>query len=145
MQREQFKFFHTLRVRWAEVDMQAVVFNGNYLNYFDVAYTEYWRVLGLPNVVAQSASGNEMFARKVSVEYNGSARFDELIDIGVRCVAIGRSSIRFEIGIFRDNEHLIAGELTYVRANTALRKAVAIAQEWRDVIAAFELIKPEGV
>jgi acyl-CoA thioester hydrolase len=28
--RDDFTFFHTLRVRWAEVDRQDVVFNGNY-------------------------------------------------------------------------------------------------------------------
>ena len=38
--RSQFSFFHRLRVRWAEVDLQRVVFNGNYLLYFDVAFTE---------------------------------------------------------------------------------------------------------
>ena len=40
MAKQDFSFFHTLRVRWSEVDMQAIVFNGNYLNYFDVAFTE---------------------------------------------------------------------------------------------------------
>jgi len=39
MAREDFSFVHTLRVRWSEVDMQGIVFNGNYLNYFDVAFT----------------------------------------------------------------------------------------------------------
>ena len=46
MAREAFRFQHRLRVRWAEIDGQSVVFNGNYLTYFDVAVTEYWRALG---------------------------------------------------------------------------------------------------
>ena len=66
MARQDFSFFHQLRVRWSEVDMQAIVFNGNYLNYFDVAFTEYWRVTELPDVIAQAASGLEMFARKAT-------------------------------------------------------------------------------
>ncbi len=36
-----------LRVRWAEVDRQGVVFNGHYLTYCDVCVTEYWRAVGL--------------------------------------------------------------------------------------------------
>ncbi len=36
-QRETYRFFHRLQVRWAEVDMQQVVFNGHYLLYFDTA------------------------------------------------------------------------------------------------------------
>ena len=45
MAREEFRFAHPLRVRWAEADMQGVVFNAHYLLYFDVAVTEYWRTL----------------------------------------------------------------------------------------------------
>ena len=37
-----------LRVRWAEVDMQKIVFNGHYLTYIDTAIAEYWREIGLP-------------------------------------------------------------------------------------------------
>jgi ABC-type branched-subunit amino acid transport system permease subunit len=40
-----FVFTTPLRVRWAEVDMQAVVFNGHYLTYADVCATEYWRAM----------------------------------------------------------------------------------------------------
>lgn len=48
MQRSDFRFFHRLRVRWAEVDMQKIVFNAHYLMYFDTAIADYWRALALP-------------------------------------------------------------------------------------------------
>ena len=63
--------------------MQAIVFNGNYLNYFDVAFTEYWRATGLPDVIAQAEAGLELFARKATVEYHAPARFDDVLEIGV--------------------------------------------------------------
>jgi YbgC/YbaW family acyl-CoA thioester hydrolase len=94
MDRSDFSFFHTLRVRWAEVDMQAIVFNGHYLTYFDVAFTEYWRATGLPDVLAQAAAGQELFARKAGIDYLAPARFDDVLDIGVRCASLGRSSLR---------------------------------------------------
>lgn len=154
MAREDFAFFDTLRVRWAEVDMQAIVFNGHYLTYFDVAFTEYWRATGLPNVLAQAADGRELFARKASVEYFAPARFDDVLEIGVRCAAIGRSSLRFVLEIFRrptgaqddagplPSEHLISGELVYVYADTALRKGVPVTQEWRETLSRFEKVAP---
>ena len=37
MARADFRFAHRMRVRWAEVDKQGIVFNGHYLMYFDVA------------------------------------------------------------------------------------------------------------
>jgi acyl-CoA thioester hydrolase len=143
MAREDFSFFHSLRVRWAEVDMQGIVFNGHYLTYFDVAFTEYWRATGLPDVLAKAAAGQELFARKATVEYQAPARFDDVLDIGVRCVALGRSSMRFLLEIHRGGEHLVSGELVYVYADATARKPVPVPPEWRERLAALETLAPE--
>lgn len=143
MARDQFAFFHPLRVRWAEVDMQGIVFNGHYLTYFDVAFTEYWRATGLPGVMQQAKDGKEMFARKATVEYQGPARFDDVLDIGVRCAGFGRTSMRFVVEIFRGDEHLISGELIYVYADTAIRKGVPVPDDWRAEIRKLEKYPPE--
>lgn len=142
MAREDFAFSHSLRVRWAEVDMQGIVFNGHYLTYFDVAFTEYWRATGLPNVLQQAADGREMFARKATIEYLAPARFDDVLEIGVRCAEFGRSSVRFLIEIHREGTHLISGELSYVYADTAIRKGVSIPGDWRATISEFEKSPP---
>jgi acyl-CoA thioester hydrolase len=144
MAREQFAFFHSLRVRWAEVDMQGIVFNGHYLTYFDVAFTEYWRATGLPSVIDQAAAGKEMFARKATIEYQGPARFDDVLDIGVRCAGFGRTSMRFIVEIYRGEEHLITGELVYVYADTSLRKGVPVPEAWRSTIIGIEKCAPEA-
>ena len=143
MARADFAFFHPLRVRWAEVDMQAIVFNGHYLTYFDVAFTEYWRATGLPGVMQQAEDGQEMFARKATIEYHAQARFDDVLDIGVRCAALGRSSMRYVLEIHRGEEFLISGELVYVYADTSLRKGVALPEGWRNRLAELERLAPE--
>jgi acyl-CoA thioester hydrolase len=142
MAREDFSFFHSLRVRWAEADMQGIVFNGHYLTYFDVAFTEYWRESGLPNVMQQAADGREMFARKATIEYQAPARFDDVLDIGVRCAGFGRTSVRFVIEIFHGEEHLISGELVYVYADTAVRKGVPFPEDWRAALTRIEKVAP---
>lgn len=142
MARTDFSFHHRLRVRWAEVDMQAVVFNGNYLTYFDVGFTEYWRATGLPDVVMQAAEGRELFVRKAELEYLSPAHFDDELDICLRCVSIGRSSLQFRAEIYRQHEHLISGHLVYVYADTRIRKAVPIPASWREIIHGFEIVKP---
>ncbi|WP_194721323.1 acyl-CoA thioesterase [Noviherbaspirillum malthae] len=143
MAREDFSFFHSLRVRWAEVDMQGIVFNGHYLTYFDVAFTEYWRATGLPTALQQAEEGREMFARKATIEYQAPARFDDVVDIGVRCASFGRTSARFVVEIHLGDQHLISGELVYVYADTTLRKGVAWPQSWKDGIQRMEKLKPE--
>ena len=130
-QKSDFNFFHRLRVRWAEVDLQRVVFNANYLLYFDVAFTEFWRATGLPDPLMQQHEGNELFVRKASLEYHGSAGFDDELAIGVRCTKLGRSSMTISIAIFRGDECLIDGEMIYVYANTHEKKSVAMPDAWR--------------
>jgi acyl-CoA thioester hydrolase len=142
MAREDFNFFHQLRVRWAEVDMQGIVFNGHYLTYFDVAFTEYWRATGLPSVIEQAKEGREMFARKATIEYQSPARFDDVVDIGVRCAGFGRTSIRFVLEIYLAEQHLISGELVYVYADTNVRKGVPLPESWRNAITRIEKVTP---
>jgi len=124
--------------------MQAIVFNGNYLNYFDVAFTEYWRATGLPDVIAQSQAGLEMFARKATIEYHAPARFDDNLEIGVRCTELGRSSMRFVLEIFRDDDLLVSGEMTYVYADSRIRKSEPVPPAWRERLVSLERQRPVG-
>lgn len=143
MARSDFAFFHSLRVRWAEVDRQDIVFNGHYLTYFDVGFTEYWRATGLPSVIEQSAAGKELFARKASIEFFDSARFDDVLDIGVRCAGLGRSSMRFVVEIHRGDQHLISGELIYVYADVQAKKGIPVPEQWREAIIGMEKCAPQ--
>ena len=133
-----FRFRHRLRVRWAEVDKQDIVFNGHYLTYFDVAITEYWRALGVPYPAIAERWGSDLFVVKAGLEYHAPAHYDDELEVGVRAARVGNSSMRFEIGIFRGDEHLIAGELIYVNADPASRKSMPVPTELRALIERFE-------
>ena len=138
MTRADFRFRHPLRVRWAEVDKQDIVFNGHYLTYFDVAITEYWRALGVPYPGITERWGSDLFVVKAVIEYHAPARYDDELEIGVRIARIGTSSMRFEIAIFRGEEHLIGGELIYVNADPATRKSQPVPAELRELIRQFD-------
>jgi acyl-CoA thioester hydrolase len=138
MTRRDFRFVHTLRVRWAEVDKQDVVFNGHYLTYFDVAITEYWRAIGVPYPAVTERWGTDLFVVKAGIEYHGPAHYDDVLDIGVRVGHIGNSSLRFTLGIFRGDQHLIGGELVYVNVVPATRKASPVPPGLRELINAYE-------
>jgi acyl-CoA thioester hydrolase len=142
MARAQFRFFHALRVRWAEVDRQGIVFNGHYLTYFDVAITEYWRAIGYPYPDALLEHGLDTFVKKATLEYHAPAGFDDLLEIGVRVARIGRSSMRFLLEIHRGGELLIDGEVIYVLADPASRKPARVPDFLRQAIRACEAIAP---
>lgn len=138
MTRDNFRFFHRLRVRWAEVDLQKIVFNAHYLMYFDTAITDYWRALALPYEATMYQLGGDLYVKKSSVEYHGSARFDDQLDIGLKCARIGNSSLLFSGSIFRGHELLVTCELVYVFADPATQTSKPVPQALRDVLHGFE-------
>jgi len=127
-----------LRVRWAEIDAQKIVFNAHYLTYADCAVTEYWRALALPYEETMHALGGDVFLKKASVEYHASARLDDVLDIGMRCARIGTSSMVFDCGIFRAGERLVSVELVYVFADPATQTKRSVPPALRAVIERFE-------
>jgi len=138
MNRHDFRFVERLRVRWAEVDMQQIVFNGHYLLYADTAVAGYWRALALPYQEAMQMLGGDIFVRKATLEYLAPAVYDDLLEIGVRCGRIGNSSMAFEIGVFRADELLVSGELLYVFADPVARQAQTVPPELRNLMLGFD-------
>jgi len=142
MARAEFRFHHRLRVRWAEVDRQGIVFNGHYLTYFDVGITEYYRALGYPYPDGLAQHGTDLFVRKAQIEYQASAHYDDEIDICVRVERLGRSSFDFRVEIFRADLLLVSGSVVYVNADPVARKSAPLPEFLRKAIKAFEQTAP---
>ena len=138
MNRQDFRFFHALRVRWVEVDMQKIVFNGHYLMYLDTAVSDYWRALALPYEQSLHGMGGDLFVVKSSLEYKASALYDDLLHIGMRCARIGNSSIVFDGVVFRGDQVLVKGELVYVYADPQTQTSKPVPQALRDILLGFE-------
>jgi YbgC/YbaW family acyl-CoA thioester hydrolase len=142
MTRSDFRFFHRLRVRWAEVDMQKIVFNAHYLMYFDTAITDYWRALALPYHETMEQLEGDLYVVKATVEFHASARVDDQIDVAMKCSRIGTSSLSFTGAIFRGDEHLISGELIYVFADPATQKSRPVPPALREALNGYEAGEP---
>ena len=142
MKRHDFRLLHRLRVRWVEVDLQKIVFNGHYLMYFDTAMADYWRALALPYEQTMHALGGDLYVKKATVEYHASARYDDQLEVGLKCQRIGNSSIQFVGAIFCGDQLLITGELIYVYANPATQTSLPVPQSLRDIFLGFEKGEP---
>jgi len=138
MTRDKFRLLHRLRVRWVEVDLQKIVFNGHYLMYFDTAMADYWRALAIPYEDTMHQLGGDLYVKKASLEYHASAQYDDRLDVGLRCQRIGNSSIQFLGGIFCGDQLLITGELLYVYANPNTKTSMPVPQVLRDTMLGFE-------
>jgi len=144
MPRADFVCAPALRVRWAEVDMQKIVFNGHYLTYIDTAIAEYWREIGLPYPAGYvERYGTDIYLRKATLEYLGSARYDELLTVCCRVAKLGRSSMTFLFEIYRDTEVLISAELVYVNADSSM-KAAPLPEDLRGRVRKYERVAPQA-
>ena len=149
MSRADFRCEYRLRVRWAEIDMQKVVFNGHYLTYIDTAVAEYWREIGLPYPDGYvDRYGCDVFLRKAEVEYHGSARYDEVLAVLCRVGRLGRSSMDFRFEIWREEPNasqapLITAHLVYVNVDVAAGKPAPLPEDVRRRVCAYELVAPE--
>lgn len=141
-QRSNFRCWHRLRVRWAEVDMQKIVFNAHYLMYIDTAMSDYWRALALPYELAMQQLGGDVFVKKAVMEYHASARYDDQLDVGLRCARIGTSSIVFEAAIFLGDRLVVSAELVYVYANPTTQTSQPVPSALRAIFEGFEAGQP---
>jgi YbgC/YbaW family acyl-CoA thioester hydrolase len=137
-----FRHLEPLRVRWAEIDAQNIVFNAHYLTYVDVAMSGYWRALAFPYAASMQSLGGDLYVRKATLDYHGSARMDDRLMVGIRCSRIGNSSMLFHAEVLRGAERLVAVELVYVFADPATQTSRPVPERLRAVVEGFEAGQP---
>ena len=142
MKRNEFRLLDPLRVRWAEIDSQQIVFNAHYLMYFDTAMGAYWRALLMPYHRTMADLGGDLYLRKASIEYLASASYDDLLAVGLRCGRIGSSSIGFVGCVFNGERPLATAELIYVFADPQARKSKPVPDALREAMDRFEARQP---
>jgi acyl-CoA thioester hydrolase len=134
-----FKFNHKLRVRFAETDLQGIVFNGNYLTYYDVAWTEYFRAMGMvwKDIVE---TGADTVLSRTTIEFKSPARFDEVLEIYARVSKIGNTSMTFDFEIYPEGEERLIGTSSslYVCVGPQTLRPVGVPGALRSRISEFE-------
>lgn len=139
MARSDFKFSVKKRVRYAEIDAQAVVFNSRYLEYFDIGITEYWRGAGVYDRWPAHSSP-EFHVARAEVNYRAPILLDEEIDICVRASRVGNSSMTylFELHGAGADDLRADGQLVYVHVAEAQGAPAPVPDEFLFLFEAFE-------
>jgi acyl-CoA thioester hydrolase len=106
-------FLHELRVRYGECDPQGIVFNANYLLYFDVAFTELWRAAVGP-WQEMIEHGVDAVVADANLSFRAPARFDDELQLRAQITRLGETSITTEIDVLRGEDLLVAGRLRHV-------------------------------
>ncbi|MEG3180948.1 acyl-CoA thioesterase [Sphingomonas sp. LT1P40] len=131
MTRPGFDFSTRLRVRYAEIDGQKVVFNSRYLEYADVALSEYWRWLRLADLPEWRSM--EFHVARATVDYKLPFRYDDEFDAWARTDRIGTSSVTSIVELCHAETgalHTVI-ELVHVNVDLAAGRSAAIPEAVR--------------
>ncbi|HET9016291.1 MAG TPA: thioesterase family protein [Thermomicrobiaceae bacterium] len=138
--REEFRFRYPLQVRYRDVDRQDIVYFAVYLEYFETALHEYYRALGI--FVAETERTREFDAvfAHVEVDYAGSARLDDVVEVGVRAERVGNASITYvlQANLAGTGAPLCRGRLVSVNFDRDTGRARPIPEWIRAAVADYE-------
>lgn len=133
---ERIPFRFGLRVRYAEVDFQGIVYFAHYATYFDVAIHEFFRSLPYDYTAIRQTTGTDFNIVRSLVEYRRPLRFDEAFEVEVGIARTGRTSLTFipAIRVVGEDEPRATGEMVWVHADQKTMRAVPLPKELLELL-----------
>lgn len=128
--RSDFKVWRTMTTRWADNDAYGHVNNTVYYEWFDSAVNAWMVENGMLDIV----NGDPIaLVVETRCTYAAALAFPQLIELGIAVSELGRSSIRYRIGIFAQGEEAASaeGEFVHVVVDRTSRRPVEVPSDWR--------------
>jgi len=131
--REDYRHFMTITTRWMDNDVYGHINNVQYYSYFDTAVNRFLIDRDVLDIHTGEIIG---LVVETHCNYYSSAAFPSDIEAGIRVAHLGRSSVRYEVGLFVDGrEQCIArGHFVHVYVDRASEKPVNIPDNLRSVL-----------
>jgi acyl-CoA thioester hydrolase len=128
--RADYRYFHVITTRWMDNDVFQHVNNVNYFSFFDTAVTYFEMTGGVVNLLEGPV---HCVVAEVTCRYHSSLSFPDRVTVGLRVARIGGSSVRYEIGVFRnDDERASAeGHFVHVFVDRATQRPVPVPESSR--------------
>ena len=124
-------FVHHLRPRYAEVDVQGVVFNAHWLTYFDEACTRWFEGMGFEPKEAFFRDFDVMLVKAV-LEWQGPAGFDDIVEIAIGTARLGNASFDVRYTATVEQRPVCVGTVTYVSVKPGTHDSTPIPDVLRD-------------
>jgi acyl-CoA thioester hydrolase len=127
-------YFARITTRWRDNDAYAHVNNVVYYSFFDTAVNELLISRGVLDIRRSPVIG---FVVETRCQFFAPLAFPDRIDVGIRVARVGSSSVRYEIGIFRNDDEMAAaqGHFVHVYVDRASNRPVpALPEALREVL-----------
>jgi acyl-CoA thioester hydrolase len=129
-------YTHSLRVRYSECDQQGVVFNGHYLFYYDVAFTELCRdAIGSYGDMVRE--GVEIVVAETRLRYLAGAHFDDILEIDLPITRLGKTSMTVNPTFRLGDRTLVEGQVRHVFVDAETMQKKEIPDKMRSQLAPY--------
>jgi acyl-CoA thioester hydrolase len=128
--RDTYRHFQAIPTRWADNDVYGHVNNVVYYSYFDTVVNQYLIEQGALDPIRSNIIG---LVVETQCEYFAPLSFPDVVHAGLRVAKVGNSSVRYEIGLFRNEENTASaqGYFVHVYVERASRRSTAVPAEMR--------------
>jgi acyl-CoA thioester hydrolase len=126
-------FTHRIRVRYGECDPQGVVFNANWLAYYDIVVTELWREL-IGDYSGMVEQGADMMVAEAAIRFRGPARFDDVLEFQLAVTRLGETALSTRIEARVDGNLAVEGTMRHVFVDPGTNTKRAIPENIRTAL-----------
>ena len=128
--RNAYRHFRAIPTRWADNDVYGHVNNVVYYSYFDTVVNQYLVEQGALNIEKSTVIG---LVVETQCQYFSPITFPDVVHAGLRVAKLGNSSVRYEIGLFRNEENAASaqGHFVHVYVDRASRRSTAVPADMR--------------
>jgi acyl-CoA thioester hydrolase len=133
-----------IQTRWKDNDVYGHVNNVEYYSYFDTAINAWLIREGGLDIERGEVIG---LCVESHCEYRAALTFPETIEVGLRVGRLGKSSVRYELGIFREStdEAAAEGHFVHVFVDRENRRPVPIPPQLRTALERLQIPATEEV
>lgn len=132
--RADYRHFLTIPTRWMDNDAYGHVNNVVYYSYFDTVVNKYLIDAGALVIESSPVIG---LVVETGCSYFAPITFPERVEAGLRVARLGNSSVRYEIGLFRNDDPMPAacGHFIHVYVDRETRRPASLPEALRAALA----------
>jgi len=112
--RQEYAAFRTIQTRWMDNDFYGHMNNAVHYSLFDTAVNGWLIEQGLLDL---NGSGTVFLVVETGCKYFSEMAFPDVISAGIRLAHLGNSSLKYEVGLFRNDEETASAEGQFVHVH----------------------------
>jgi acyl-CoA thioester hydrolase len=140
--RDRFAYFKTIPTRWSDNDAYRHVNNAVYFAWFDTLISDYMLSAG----VLDNDAGPICIVVQTGCSYFTPVCYPDVVHCGLRLADLGTTSVRYDVGIFRNEDAVASAQGAFVQVccELATQRPVPFPDKMRAALLRLRLPGADG-